>query len=918
MRNGAGPASARSEAVTNGKQPVARTRARLPGRAAKGALAPLKVCVVTSEILGPVKNGGIGTATSALIAELTSSGHDVTILYTLVQGGEPECAEASWAHWVEQNARIGARLIHIPHDGEYGNWLTKSWLVKKHLEAGDYNVVYFNEHHGSGYYALAAKRAGISPFTSQVHCVITHGSIEWVVNINDQRITRTSDLQMIGLERRSVEWADVVISPSQYLLREYESYGWALPRQSYVQPYPFQPGEASRSETARPVDEIVFFGRLETRKGLWLFCEALDLMGDALRGRKVTFMGRPTDVDGVPSPIHILSRAEKWPCAVELLLNYSQEQALDYLGQGNRVAVMPSIADNSPCVVYECMQKSIPFVTTSGSGAEELIHKDCWPHVIAEPSAASLAGRLRGVLDKGAGTAEPSFAASGNLAEWKGWGRRLADAASRAEVLAAAAPEPAGKPAAAGKSVFLFIDDREMPIGRTLDLLHRQLEGYGPIGDFALLTVRQDPLRPLIEGALQAKADQHGSKVSVLTPAALPAFLKACGKKGITLFVTDVGNEFLGTFVEAARRILNGRLAVAVSCVLATRQDEQDRPVIAELPVGDLPAAGPLGMPIASPAWAVLGESLAGVLEAADLHDAVLGETTAAQDAGSLLFHKLQIAGKPIRLIPAVGAIRTAGKNRPRRRRHWYLSSVLHAGAMGIAPSVNKGGAAWLAVSTFSDRTPAQANDLTLPGWNPAQEAVSSSAGTLQLARLAAAHGRASQAAQIAAAADTVIDAEGLMEIAVQTARARPPIDLRMLLSGKLSIESAAPAVLALRHTAYNLSIAPGERDVLLSCTDGELQGASFTFFDVAFEGHVNLGLSCRAVACTACEVNVLVIDQASGGMMAEESRTASQDRDLVIDIPLRGISGLFCVAVELSPAGRQGGGLRLGRLRIE
>jgi glycosyltransferase involved in cell wall biosynthesis len=894
----------------------------LPGVKADGRSPPLRICVVTSEILGPVKNGGIGTATSALITHLAGSGHDVTILYTLVQRGVPECAEASWAHWVEQNARIGAKLIHIPHEGDYGNWLTKSWLVKKHLETQDYHAVYFNEHHGSGYYAMAAKRAGLNPFARQVHCVITHGSIEWVFNINDQRITRTSDLQMIGLERRCVEWADVVIGPSQYLLREYESYGWALPRQSYVQPYAFQPGEIVQTTAPGAVDELVFFGRLETRKGLWLFCDALDRMGDALRGRKVTFLGRPTDVGGVPSPIHIMSRAETWACKVELLLNCSQEQALGYLKQGGRAAVMPSVADNSPCVVYECIQQAIPFVTTSGSGADELIHQDCWPQVMCEPDAASLAERLLGVLGKGASCAKPRFRAEDNLAKWKAWGDLLSDTKARAAVLAAAAPRKPARTAAAGLSTFLFIDDRSIPLGRTLDALQRQMESFSTIGQFALVTSRLEPLRSLIEGALQARADQLDCKFSVVTPSTLSRYLKAAAKKGSTLFVSDACNEFLPPFVDAARRILNGKLADAVSCVLASRRDEQERPVITELPAGDLPAAGGIGMPVTSPAWAVSGEALDGHLSPADFHDAVSDETTPSQDIGLLLFHRLQIAGKPIRLVPDVGAIRTASHPQPQHRRHWYRSSALHAQAMGVSPSVNKGSLSWLAASSFSERAQAQVNRpkarLQLPEWNPAADIVQSGSEVLQLARLAAAHGRADQAVQLAAADGAAREAAGLIELAAQSMRARPSINLQLLLAGKLSAESASPAMLALRHAAYNLLISVNRQDIVLSCSDDALRMASLTFFDLAVEGHQTLGLACRAKDHGEYGLSVTVIDQGSGTLVAEISRTARNGTELVIDVPLRGVFGLFCVSVEMTPAARGSAGLVLSRLRID
>ena len=160
--------SSKKAATTSAPEQVAFKR--LPGLNRVAAGRPLKVCVVTSEILGPVKNGGIGTATSALVDNLADNGHEVTILYTLVQHDEPACAEKTWEHWVKELADRGITLTHIPHLGVYRDWLQKSWLVKQHLASRDYDVVYFNEHHGSAYYTLAAKRVGLLPFANRPLC----------------------------------------------------------------------------------------------------------------------------------------------------------------------------------------------------------------------------------------------------------------------------------------------------------------------------------------------------------------------------------------------------------------------------------------------------------------------------------------------------------------------------------------------------------------------------------------------------------------------------------------------------------------------------------------------------------------------------------------------------------------------------
>ena len=45
----------------------------------------------------------------------------------------------------------------------------------------------------------------------------------------------------------------------------------------------------------RKFNEIVFFGRLESRKGLWLFCGALDRIKYQFEDVTVTFLGKMTD-----------------------------------------------------------------------------------------------------------------------------------------------------------------------------------------------------------------------------------------------------------------------------------------------------------------------------------------------------------------------------------------------------------------------------------------------------------------------------------------------------------------------------------------------------------------------------------------------------------------------------------------------
>src|SRR5260370_21036055 len=69
-----------------------------------GICRTMNVCVVTSEFLGPVKNGGMGTATSGLVRQLVADSHKVTLLYTFVSNGRPFTGDKPWQYWVDELA----------------------------------------------------------------------------------------------------------------------------------------------------------------------------------------------------------------------------------------------------------------------------------------------------------------------------------------------------------------------------------------------------------------------------------------------------------------------------------------------------------------------------------------------------------------------------------------------------------------------------------------------------------------------------------------------------------------------------------------------------------------------------------------------------------------------------------------------
>ena len=147
------------------------------------------------------------------------------------------------------------------------------------------------------------------------------------------------------MERRSVELADTVTCGSAHLLGWMREAGYALPARSLVWPNPFptpDPSPVAAAERATRdgarLEEVVFFGRLEPRKGIVLFVDAIDRL--VRQGRvpaRVTFLGgRSVRIDG---PGLIRASAEGWPVEVRAITNFGAKEAVAYLSQPGRLAV---------------------------------------------------------------------------------------------------------------------------------------------------------------------------------------------------------------------------------------------------------------------------------------------------------------------------------------------------------------------------------------------------------------------------------------------------------------------------------------------------------------------------------------------------------------------------------------------------
>jgi len=404
--------------------------------AMEGERRPLKVCIATEDIVGPVRNGGIGTTYAALAHLLASLGIDTTILY--LKGNDVE--NGTVQQWIDHYGKSGIHFVPVPNYAMQDNfrtgsdrWLRAPYNMMRYLLEHPMDVVHVSEWRGSGYLSLLAKRQGLA---FQDTLFITKTSSPWIWNrlYGSQPLDRLEDLAKVHAERASVEYADMVIGGSLHLLKWMASQGYRIPRdRTFVQPnvisFDHLQGLISKRQstpgTRRPIDEFVFFGRLEARKGLFTFCQAIKRLirlGVKLPP-KISFMGKPgarltarPDQDILD---YIASETASWPVEIAVLTEFQQYEALEYLLSGERLAVMPSMIENSSLAVYEAAMCGIPFVASSSGGTPELVAEVDHDHVLCDAHPLTLADKLAEAIELGGYVAHPSFDNDANLEEWR-------------------------------------------------------------------------------------------------------------------------------------------------------------------------------------------------------------------------------------------------------------------------------------------------------------------------------------------------------------------------------------------------------------------------------------------------------------------------------------------------------------------
>ena len=385
----------------------------------------MKICFVTNQLGDLDNNGGIGTATQYICEHLASCNYNITIAYQ----GLYHINKKELNKYSKKMSKLGIDIMYIEgysntHPPEHN----LRYRVYECLKNTDFDIYIFSDWLAQGIYCFEARESGIA-FQNAKLGVITHSSTQWCDQCNNVYPNTLETLALYDIEQACVEKADFVVSPSHYMIDWLKEQKYKLPQYCCAIHNLVSPPNKNTTKViigkeekeAVEIDEIVFFGRLEQRKGIIPFIHALNTLSwDILKNVNITFLGSECAYNSDTIMSMIADAVKDIVNEITIISDYSSLDARKYLKSGNRLAVMPSLEDNSPCVVYECLEENIPMIISNKGGGKELIAEQDRARVTFEPTKNGIVNKITEILSESRyfKPASASWTHAGIIEDW--------------------------------------------------------------------------------------------------------------------------------------------------------------------------------------------------------------------------------------------------------------------------------------------------------------------------------------------------------------------------------------------------------------------------------------------------------------------------------------------------------------------
>jgi GT2 family glycosyltransferase/glycosyltransferase involved in cell wall biosynthesis len=350
------------------------------------------------------KSSGVGAFVTRWAKLLRDAGEDVTIIMTRCDW-EPMSVDPQWRVRYQE---WGISLMELQSPPPLPTrWPEVPTMRIAEIAAPvlrNFDIVYLQDWGNPGFHLLRERRYDADQ--GPVCVTVLHGPSEWELSSNAQYPELPGDLHLAYQERYAARHSDFVVSPSRYMAEYLGGLGWEFPGEVTVLGLPMTaPVDSGDAVVPPKLAKIVYFGRIEERKGIRLFVRALELLAkDMTTQPEVVLLGSAKDAKLEAFAMRGLKQAGY---RVTHIADMDSVGAMKYLHDHatETLCVAPSPCDNHPYSIVEAsLVPGLNLIVCRGGGVPEILNGA--EAQLAEPFPRELAAKIAECLKAPLSTAQ--------------------------------------------------------------------------------------------------------------------------------------------------------------------------------------------------------------------------------------------------------------------------------------------------------------------------------------------------------------------------------------------------------------------------------------------------------------------------------------------------------------------------------